>query len=56
MNGNILECMRRGGSIDNLEEHRASVLIEEFRRLIDVIVGPCVGSSNHHHSQSRCFW
>lgn len=32
--------------IDNPEKHRATILVEPFRGLVDMIVGPSVGSAN----------
>lgn len=34
--------------VNDLEEHRAFVLVEPFRRLVDVVVGACIGAADDH--------
>jgi len=49
MDGDILDGVRGGGRVDHrAEEHRSSVLVEEFGRRVDVVVGSGVGPADYH--------
>lgn len=53
MDSDVLESMRRCGRVcHGFEEHGASVLIEEFRGGVDVVVCSCVGSADDHDGVS----
>lgn len=52
MYGYIDELVRGARGIDRLEQHRAFVLVEEFGRLVDVVVGSCIGAAEDHYGQA----
>lgn len=48
MDGHVDKPGRRSGCVDGFEEHGAPVLVEEFGRGVDVIVGSGVGAAHDH--------
>ena len=52
MDWHIDELMRRLGSIDGLEQHRALVLVEELGRLVDMVVVPGIWPTYDHDGQA----
>lgn len=53
MDGDILEGMRRRRGVNRLEKHGPSMLVEEFRCVVDMIICAGVGPSYNHHSDPR---
>ena len=42
-----------GGGLDGFEQHAAGVLVEEFGRRVDVVVGARVGAADDHDCEGR---
>lgn len=54
MDGDVLECGWCGGCIDGFQEHRASVLVEEFGGCVDVVVCSGVRAADYHYGVAGC--
>ena len=50
----VSEGMGSCGSVNCLEKHRSSMLIEEFGCRIDVVISARIWPSDHHHRHPGC--
>lgn len=54
LDGNILERGWISGCVDGLEKHRSSMLIEELRGGVNVVVCSRVGAADNHDGVAGC--
>lgn len=52
MDGDVDKAMRCCGTIDGLQEHRATILVKELWGAVDMVVCSGIRAANNHNSQA----